>query len=68
MVILARICLWVSFITNKLFLRKDFDKVPHKRLMVKVKARDIGVKIWSCIDDCLRGRRHLVTLNGRESN
>ena len=34
-------------------LRKAFDKVPHKRLMVKVKAHGIGGKIWGWIDDCL---------------
>ena len=31
--------------------RKAFDKVPHKRLMVKVKAHGIEGKIWGWIDD-----------------
>ena len=47
--------------------RKAFEKVPHKRLMVNVKAHDIGGKIWGWIDDLLSGRRR-VTLNDRESN
>ena len=42
--------------------RKAFDKVPHKRLMVKVKAHGIGGKIWRWIDDWLNGRRQRVTL------
>ena len=29
--------------------RKAFDKVPHKRLLVKVKAYGIEGKIWSWI-------------------
>ena len=36
--------------------RKAFDKVPPKRLMVKVKAHGIGGKIWGWIDDWLSGR------------
>ena len=51
-----------------LHFRKAFDKVPHKRLMVKVKAHGIGGKIWGWIDDWLNGRRQQLTLNGRESN
>ena len=34
--------------------RKAFDKVPHKRLMVKVKAHGIGGKRWGSIDDWLK--------------
>ena len=37
------------------FFRKAFDKVPHKRLMVKVKAHGIGGKNWGWIDDWLNG-------------
>ena len=48
--------------------RKVFDKVPHKRLMVKVKAHGIGGKIWGWIDDWLNSRKQRVTLNGRESD
>ena len=48
--------------------RKAFDKFPHKSLMVMVKAHGIGDKIWGWIDDWLSGRKHLVILNGRESN
>ena len=48
--------------------RKAFDKDPHKRLMVKVKAHGIGGKIWGWIDDWLSGRKQWVILNGRESN
>ena len=48
--------------------RKAFDKIPHKRLMVRVKACGRGGKIWGCIEDWLSGRKQRVTLNGRGSN
>ena len=48
--------------------RKAFDKVPHKRLMVTVKAHCIGGKIWGWSDHWLSGRKLRVILNGRESN
>ena len=48
--------------------RKAFDKVPHKRLMVKVKSHAIGGKILGWIDDWLNGRKQRVSLNGRESD
>ena len=48
--------------------RKAFDKVPHKRLMVKVRAYGIGGKIWDWIDDWLYGRKQRVILNVRESD
>ena len=48
--------------------RKAFDKVPHKRLMVEVKAHGIGGKIWCWIDDWFNGRKQRVTLNDRESD
>ena len=48
--------------------RKAFDKVPHKRLMVEVKAHGIGGKIWGWIDDWLNSRKQRATLNGRESD
>ena len=46
--------------------RKTFDKVPHKRLMVK--AHGIEGKILGWIDDWLNGRKQRVTLKGRESD
>ena len=48
--------------------RKFFDNVPHKRLMVKVKANGFGCKICDFVDYWLSGRRQRVTLNGRETN
>ena len=40
--------------------RKAFDKIPHKRLMVKVKAHCIIGKIWGWIDDWLSGTKQWV--------
>ena len=51
-----------------LYFMKAFHKVPHKRLMVKVKAHSIEGKICGWIADWLTGRKQRVTLNGRESN
>ena len=48
--------------------RKVFDKVPHKRLIVTIKAHGIGGKIWDWIDEWLNGRKQRVILNGRESD
>ena len=48
--------------------RKAFDKVPYKRLMVKVNVHGIRGNIWGWIDNWLSGRRLRVALNGRESN
>ena len=44
---------------------KACEKVPHNRLMVRVKAHGIGGKIWGWIDDWLNGSMQRVTINGR---
>ena len=49
-----------------LYFSKAFDKVSHKRLMVKVKANGIGGKIVGWVDDWLNGRKRRVILSGRE--
>ena len=35
--------------------RKAFDKVEHKRLMVKLKAEGVGGKLWGWLKDWLSG-------------
>ena len=43
---------------------KAFDKVPHKRLLSKLKAYGIGENIISWIESFLSGRQQRVCVNG----
>ena len=45
---------------------KAFDKVPHKRLVEKVKAHGIG-SIWRWIEAWLSDRSQRVVINGKAS-
>ena len=47
---------------------KAFDKVPHVRLMSKVRAHGIVGNIANWIEEWLKNRKQRVVLNGRESN
>jgi hypothetical protein len=49
-------------------LAKAFDKVPHKRLLEKVKKHGIGGKLLDWIEDWLKNRRQRVCLQGILSN
>ena len=46
---------------------KAFDKVPHKRLVNKVKAHGIGNNIWRWIEAWLSDRSQRVVINGHAS-
>ena len=46
---------------------KAFDKVPHKRLIEKIKSYGIGQHITNWIQDFLQGRKHRVCVNGKFS-
>jgi hypothetical protein len=46
---------------------KAFDKVPHARLLSKVKAHGICGNIANWIEEWLRDRKQKVVLNGSES-
>ena len=46
---------------------KAFDKVPHKRLVNKVKAYGIGNNIWRWIEAWLSDRSQRVVINGHAS-
>src|SRR6266536_1931380 len=48
--------------------QKAFDKVPHERLMVKVKDLGITRKVWDWIHNWLLGRKQRVVLVGFHSN
>ena len=47
---------------------KAFDKVPHVRLMLKVRAHGILGKVANWIEEWLRNRKQRVVLNGKESD
>ena len=47
---------------------KAFDKVPHKRLISKLKAHGIDGQVSNWIEEWLSGRRQRVVLNGQSSD
>ena len=54
---------------NILYLdfRKAFNKVPHKRLMAKVRRLGIIDKVGDWIEDWLSDRKQRVVINGTSS-
>ena len=48
--------------------RKAFDKVDHKRLMVKLAAAGVRGNLWRWIKDWLEGRKQRVVINGQSSD
>ena len=48
--------------------RKAFDKVPHYRLGMKIRALGIGGDLGRWIENWLRGRKQKVVLNREESD
>ena len=47
--------------------QKAFDKVPHKRLMAKVRGYGIIDEVGDWIEDWLTGRKQRVVINGSSS-
>ena len=47
--------------------QKAFDKVPHDKLMIKVRALGIIDEFADWIEDWLSGRKQRVVINGEES-
>ena len=48
--------------------QKTFDKVPHQRLLLKLKANGIGDSIIDWIEQWLTDRRKCVVVDGEISN
>ena len=46
---------------------KAFDKVPHRRLIKVLKAHGLNHKIINWIENWLKGRTQVVTINGERS-
>ena len=47
--------------------QKAFDKVPHKKLMAKIRALGITEEVADWIEDWLRNRKQRVVINGEAS-
>ena len=48
--------------------KKAFDKVPHKRLMIKLRSFGISGSIYNWIENWLMNRKQRVVLNGFSSD
>lgn len=48
--------------------QKAFDKVPHKRLLEKMKGYGLGPQINNWVESFLANRSHKVCVNGKFSN
>eukprot|EP00915_Cephaloidophora_sp_WS-2016_P008609 GHVH01011899.1.p1 GENE.GHVH01011899.1~~GHVH01011899.1.p1 ORF type:complete len:139 (+),score=8.47 GHVH01011899.1:31-417(+) len=48
--------------------RKAFDAVPHRRLLVKLKAYGLGEEITNWLEAFLCGRKQCVSVNGVTSD
>ena len=57
---------WVDVIY--LDFQKAFDKVPHQRLILKLKSHGIGISIINWIEQWLTDRRQRVVVDGEVSN
>ncbi len=64
---------YLDYDNNKVFdiiyldFKKAFDTVPHRKLMIKVRALGIGVTIADWIENWLTGRKQRVVINGKAS-
>ena len=48
--------------------QKAFDKVPHERLLDKLRAHGVGGQIWMWVRDWLKNRQQRVVINGAHSD
>ena len=48
--------------------QKAFDKVPHQRLILKLKAHGVGNSIFNWIEQWLTDRRQRVVVDGEVSS
>ena len=47
--------------------QKAFDKVPHQRLLIKLKAHGVDGKLLKWLEDWLSERKQRVVINGKSS-
>ena len=48
--------------------QKAFDKVPHQRLLIKLKSHGMGESVVNWVRDWLSGRKQRVVVEGEESS
>lgn len=48
--------------------KKAFDTVPHKRLLIKLKAHGMGDQLCSWVENWLTNRKQRVVINGKASD
>ena len=48
--------------------QKAFDKVPHQRLLIKLKSHGVAGKLLKWLEDWLSERKQRVVINGKASN
>ena len=48
--------------------KKAFDKVPHQRLILKLKSQGMGTSIINWIEQWLTDRRQMVVVDGEISS
>ena len=48
--------------------KKAFDTVPHKRLLIKLKAHGMGDQLCSWVENWLTNRKQRVVINGEASD
>ena len=51
-----------------LYFQKVFDKVPHQRLFLKLKAHGIGIYVTNWIEKWLTHRKHSVIFKFQTGN
>ena len=51
-----------------LYFQKAFDKVPHQRLILKLKSHGMGNSIINWIEQWLTDRRQMVVVDGEVSS
>jgi len=56
--------LQINDVTSDMDLAKVFDKVPHGRLVEKLRKHGIGGKLLRTIDSWLRSRRQTACIKG----
>ena len=48
--------------------QKAFDKVPHQRLLIKLKSHGMGESVVNWVRNWLSGRKQRVVVEGEESS
>ena len=64
---LSSMNLWHHELSNLILIKKAFDKIPHQRLLIKLKSHEMRVNIVTWIQNWLTDRRQRVSVEGETS-